>query len=79
VRHCGFQLGILAYLFRREGLGVISYSGLALVGLLLAYEHSLVRPGDLSRANTAFFTINGWISILLFIVTTIYLITNGSK
>jgi 4-hydroxybenzoate polyprenyltransferase len=73
------MLGILAYLFRREGLGVISYSGLALVGLLLAYEHSLVKPGDLSRANTAFFTINGWISILLFIVTTIDLITNGSK
>ena len=73
------MLGILACLFRREGLGVISYSGLALVGLLLAYEHSLVKPRDLSRANTAFFTINGWISILLFIVTTIDLITNGSK
>jgi 4-hydroxybenzoate polyprenyltransferase len=73
------MLGILAFLFRREGLGVISYSGLALVGLLLAYEHSLVKPGDLSRANTAFFTINGWISILLFVVTTIDLLTNGSR
>jgi len=59
--------GILAFLFWKEGLGTISYIGLAVVGLLLAYEHSLVRPGDMSRANTAFFTVNGWISILLFV------------
>ncbi len=73
------MLGILAFLFWREGLGAVSYSGLVLVGLLLAYEHSLVKPGDLSRANTAFFTINGWISILLFVITTIDLLMNGSK
>jgi 4-hydroxybenzoate polyprenyltransferase len=73
------MLGILGFLFRREGLGVISMAGLAIVGLLLAYEHSLVRPKDLSRANTAFFTINGWISILLFATTTIDVLLNGSK
>ena len=61
------MIGILAFLFWKENLGVISYLGLAVVGLLLAYEHSLVRPGDMSRANTAFFTVNGWISILMFI------------
>jgi 4-hydroxybenzoate polyprenyltransferase len=73
------MLGILGFLFRREGLGGISMAGLVLVGLLLAYEHSLVRPKDLSRANTAFFTINGWISILLFATTTIDMLLNGSK
>jgi len=73
------MLGILAFLFWREGLGSISLLGLAIVGLLLAWEHSLVKPGDLSRANTAFFTINGWISILLFATTTIDLLMNGSK
>jgi len=73
------MLGILGFLFRREGLGGISMTGLVIVGLLLAYEHSLVRPKDLSRANTAFFTINGWISILLFATTTIDLLLNGSK
>jgi 4-hydroxybenzoate polyprenyltransferase len=73
------MLGILGFLFWREGLGGISMAGLAIVGLLLAYEHSLVRPKDLSRANTAFFTINGWISILLFATTTIDLLLNGSK
>ncbi len=71
------MVGILGFLFWREGLGGISFLGLAVVGLLLAYEHSLVRPADLSRANTAFFTINGWISILLFTTTVIDLLRNG--
>ena len=31
---------------------------------LLVYEHSLVRPGDLSRVNLAFFTLNGLVSVL---------------
>jgi 4-hydroxybenzoate polyprenyltransferase len=33
------------------------------VAALLAYEHSLVRPGDLRRLDTAFFTMNGVISV----------------
>jgi 4-hydroxybenzoate polyprenyltransferase len=70
---------ILAFLFWSEGLSFISFAGLALVGILLAYEHSLVRPTDLSRVNTAFFTINGWISILLFATVMIDLLWNGSR
>jgi 4-hydroxybenzoate polyprenyltransferase len=50
-------------------LGWSSLAGLALVALLLAYEHSLVKPADLTRINAAFFTINGWISVLLFALT----------
>jgi 4-hydroxybenzoate polyprenyltransferase len=73
------MLLILGFLFWREGLGTISFLGLVIVGLLLAYEHSLVRPTDLSRVNTAFFTINGWISVLLFATTMIDLLLNGSK
>ena len=73
------MLIILGFLFWREGLGTISFLGLVLVGLLLAYEHNLVRPADLSRVNTAFFTINGWISILLFATTMIDLLWNGLK
>jgi 4-hydroxybenzoate polyprenyltransferase len=73
------MLFILVFLFWREGLGSISFVGLTVVGLLLAYEHSLVRPTDLSRANTAFFTINGWISVLLFLTTMIDLLRSGSK
>ena len=63
------MVGILALLFWREGLGITSFLGLGVVAALLAYEHTLVRPADLSRANTAFFTINGWISVLLFVTT----------
>jgi 4-hydroxybenzoate polyprenyltransferase len=45
--------------------GVWYYVGLAVTGLLLAYEHRLVSPRDLSRVNAAFFTTNGIISLLL--------------
>jgi 4-hydroxybenzoate polyprenyltransferase len=34
-------------------------------GGLLAWEHSIVRPSDLSRVNTAFFTLNGVVSLAL--------------
>ena len=56
---------LLAALFRHMALGILSLAGLAAVTALLAYEHSLVRPSDLSRVDAAFFTVNGWISILL--------------
>jgi 4-hydroxybenzoate polyprenyltransferase len=41
--------------------------GVAVVAALLAYEHSLVRANDLRRLNAAFFTVNGYISILFFL------------
>ena len=46
------------------GLGVIYFAGVILFGALLTYEHSLVSPGDLSKVNQAFFTVNGLISVL---------------
>jgi 4-hydroxybenzoate polyprenyltransferase len=36
------------------------------VAALLAYEHSLVKPGDLRRLDAAFFTVNGVISVVFF-------------
>jgi 4-hydroxybenzoate polyprenyltransferase len=71
-------IGLLALLFWDQGLGLLSLAGLGIVSALLAYEHSLVRPSDLSRVNTAFFAVNGWISMLLFAVTSIDLILHGS-
>jgi 4-hydroxybenzoate polyprenyltransferase len=47
-------------------LGWLYWLGVATVALLLAYEHSLVRPGDLRRLDAAFFTVNGVISVALF-------------
>ena len=43
--------------------------GAVFASALLAYEHALVTPVDLSRLNTAFFTVNGFISLLLFAAT----------
>ena len=41
-----------------------AWVGIAVVAALLAYEHSLVKPNDLSKMNAAFFTVNGYISLL---------------
>jgi 4-hydroxybenzoate polyprenyltransferase len=47
-------------------VGWAYWLGVAAVGSLLAYEHALVRPGDLRRLDAAFFTVNGVISIVFF-------------
>jgi 4-hydroxybenzoate polyprenyltransferase len=49
------------------GLGLLSLAGVAAVTGLLIYEHSLVKPNDLSRVDAAFFTMNGYVSMLFFI------------
>src|SRR5581483_4217403 len=45
-------------------VGVLYWLGVAAVGALLVYEHSLVRPTDLRRLDAAFFTMNGVISVV---------------
>ena len=47
-------------------LGLLYWLGVAVVAALLAYEHALLRPGDLRRLNAAFFTMNGVISVVFF-------------
>jgi 4-hydroxybenzoate polyprenyltransferase len=56
-------------------LGWIYLAGVAGVALLLAYEHWLVRPDDLTRVNQAFFHVNGIISLGLLIVVLLQLAT----
>jgi len=60
------MLVFLVVLLHAFGLGSIAWAGIIVVGLLLAYEHSLVRASDLSRLNAAFFTTNGVISVVFF-------------
>ncbi|PWU08732.1 MAG: 4-hydroxybenzoate octaprenyltransferase [Terriglobia bacterium] len=48
-------------------LGVLAVAGVALIVALLVYEHSLVKPHDLSRVDAAFFTMNGYVSVLFFL------------
>jgi 4-hydroxybenzoate polyprenyltransferase len=47
-------------------VGAFYWAGVIAVAALLAYEHALVRPGDLRRLDAAFFTVNGVISIVFF-------------
>jgi 4-hydroxybenzoate polyprenyltransferase len=60
------MIGCLLVLVWQLHLGVLSLAGIAAVTALLIYEHSLVKPSDLSRVNAAFFTMNGWVSVLFF-------------
>jgi 4-hydroxybenzoate polyprenyltransferase len=48
-------------------LGALALAGVAAIVALLVYEHSLVKPNDLSRVNAAFFTMNGYVSVLFFL------------
>ena len=66
-----FMVGILLLLPRYTSLSIIYSIGVYIVAALLLYEHSLVKPKDLSRVNTAFFTMNGLISMGLMGVTLI--------
>jgi len=62
-------IGCLLWWRAAAGLGNIFLIGLALIAVVLAYEHTLVKPRDLSRANAAFFTANGVVSLALLVFT----------
>jgi 4-hydroxybenzoate polyprenyltransferase len=59
------------------GAGVLWWTGLLIVAVAFGYEHSIVRPNDLSRLNRAFFTVNGFIGIALFGCALLDLIMRG--
>jgi 4-hydroxybenzoate polyprenyltransferase len=61
------MLACLLALVSTLQLGALSLVGIAVVAALLVYEHRLVKPDDLSRVNAAFFTINGYVSVLFFL------------
>jgi 4-hydroxybenzoate polyprenyltransferase len=61
------SLGALVYSLH---LGGLAWAGVAAVTALLIYEHSLVKPDDFSRVNAAFFTMNGYVSVLFFLFWT---------
>jgi 4-hydroxybenzoate polyprenyltransferase len=66
----GLHIGMivcLAALVSSFRLGPLAVAGIAAVGGLLIYEHSLVKPHDLSRVNAAFFTMNGYVSMLFLV------------
>jgi 4-hydroxybenzoate polyprenyltransferase len=64
-------VALLLWFGHEAALGIWYFAGCALVAALLTYEHTLVKPRDLSRVNEAFFTVNGLISVLLLLATSL--------
>ena len=60
--HLG-TVGALVALHLHAGLGWWHLAGVGLIGAILTYEHAIVRPGDLSKINKAFFDLNGYVSL----------------
>lgn len=58
---------VLLILLLATGLGWIAFAGVGLVGALLVYQHTLVKPNDLTRMNAAFFTANAFVSVILLV------------
>ncbi len=52
-------------------LGFIYYSGVLFAGVVLLYEHIIVKPGDLSQVNFASFKINHYVGLIIFVTTLI--------
>jgi 4-hydroxybenzoate polyprenyltransferase len=67
--HAG-MLGLLAWLPRlHPGLAAGYWLGFTGCAVFLAYQHWIVKPGDLSRLNAAFFTSNGLLAVWLFVTS----------
>ena len=58
------MLACLVWLWRAYALDGLAITGIAITAALLLYEHSLVRPDDFRRVDAAFFTVNGWVSVI---------------
>jgi 4-hydroxybenzoate polyprenyltransferase len=61
------MFAVLILFFYQAKLGWLGLAGVLATGLLLLYQHSLVKPNDLSRMNAAFFTTNAFVSVILFV------------
>jgi 4-hydroxybenzoate polyprenyltransferase len=69
------MLLMLCWLVVLFGLGKVAMMGVAVVAILLLYEHSIISPKDLRRMNAAFFTLNGVISVVFFVFITLDVLT----
>jgi len=66
ILHAGMLICLLM-LVHSFALGAIAVAGIAAVAALLAWEHRLVHADDLSRVDAAFFTMNGYVSVIFFV------------
>ena len=65
--HAGAFAALVALYLLANLPGVLAIIGVAVTGMLLVYQHTLVQADDLSRLNAAFFTTNAFVSVILFI------------
>ena len=56
---------VLLLLYLVTGMSLLALSGVIAVGALFVYQHTLVKPDDLSKMNAAFFTTNAFVSVIL--------------
>ena len=69
-RFCHLATAVFLALFGLAcGYGWIYFAGVAIAAGLLWMEHRLIREGDLSKIDLVFFTINGWVGVLLLVFT----------
>ncbi|MFG2038892.1 menaquinone biosynthesis prenyltransferase MqnP [Dactylosporangium sp. NPDC048998] len=68
---------LFAWFGQLVGLGWLWWIGLLVTAVAFVYEHAIVRPGDLSRVNRAFFTANGFVGIALFVFALLDLVVRG--
>ncbi|MFJ8000133.1 menaquinone biosynthesis prenyltransferase MqnP [Streptomyces sp. NPDC096310] len=68
---------LLVWYALATGAGVFFWTGLVIVAGAFLYEHTIVRPHDLSRLNRAFFSVNGFIGIALFVCALLDLLVRG--
>jgi len=71
------MIGLLVMVGVSAGLGWIYFLAVGIVALMIAYEQSLVKADDLSKLNLAFFTLNGYISVGLFLLTLVDVLVQG--
>jgi 4-hydroxybenzoate polyprenyltransferase len=71
--HVLTAIGFMSLYFLMD-LSWVYFAGIIIAYLILIYEHRLVSPKDLSKLNTAFFTMNGVLSVLMFTFTFIDLV-----
>lgn len=67
--------GLFVWFGALTGYGPLWWVGLGLAAVAFVYQHVIVRPGDLSKVNRAFFTSNGFVGIALFVFALADLVT----
>jgi 4-hydroxybenzoate polyprenyltransferase len=63
---------------RMAGMGFVYWIGIAAVAAVLAWEHRIVTPTDLTRINRAFFDLNAYVSLGYFFATLIDIVIKQS-